>query len=232
MRRDTENTAAPGPARAAWKTCGCVRGPRQAGSTISRAPRSSAIAEVHQPNRFFRRASAGAGDSSDAQAQRRAGALANSGRQRERDLGAHRAFRLRSAQPALRPCSSSARCCSDHSAHEIRRAASACSSTVRPAIRRCSFRRRQWSRDFRSADAQRFARAIRPCVEKRYSPSASDMRLDDFVEHVFGFGWIVRPHARMKLNAGWRRENRGVRIGILARRAARRAARHRIRKFP
>ena len=51
--------------------------------------------DVNQSHGFFRRAAAGSGDAGDADAEGRAGAPANAGGQRLRDLRADRALALR-----------------------------------------------------------------------------------------------------------------------------------------
>ena len=65
-----------------------------AGKAIGAFARAVLVGEtdVHQTDRFFRRAAAGSGDAGDAHAERRAGAFADSIGERESHFGADRAF--------------------------------------------------------------------------------------------------------------------------------------------
>ena len=148
---ETENTAAPDPARLRGKTADALAVAGEA-NTFSRGPRSSAMPMCTSPTGFSGVPPPGPAIPVTPDAQRRARALANAVGQRQRHFGAHGSFRFDQLRRHAQPGSSSARCCSRPRHRENRPSCPAHSSAARPAGRRCSFPRPQSWRDFRSAD--------------------------------------------------------------------------------
>ena len=94
-----------------------------AGKAIGAFARAVLVGEtdVHQTDRFFRRAAAGSGDAGDADAESRAGAFTDAIGEGESDFGADRAFRFDNALRNADEAWFSVRCCSKLRRQENRR---------------------------------------------------------------------------------------------------------------
>ena len=163
-----------------------------------------------------------------ADSERRAGALANSVRERERHFGADRAFGFDQFRGHAHHAGFQFVAVADHAAEEIGRAAGNICEPLGDHPARAAFgggdRGAIFGQDARDNFFQRFAvRGI-----KMFAESESHA-LGDFVEQLFGSCGIARPDARMQLNSGGRGENGGFGIGIQRVERAKRAVRLRIR---